>query len=124
MTSLKNHFLRSSTALYLFASSATTALAINIGTVPPGLGGGEGETTIVDTVTGIVVKLLTLMALIATIVIIIAGVRLVISQGEESAVEKAKKTIIWAVAGLILIILAGAIVSFVGSSFSSGTVGT
>ncbi|MBU2213910.1 hypothetical protein KJ996_04735, partial [Patescibacteria group bacterium] len=81
MTSLKNHFLRTSAGIFMWISGMVTALAIDLGEVPSELGGGGGG-NIVDTVTAVVVQLLTLMALVATIVIIIAGVRMVVSQGE------------------------------------------
>ncbi|MBU0767279.1 TrbC/VirB2 family protein [Patescibacteria group bacterium] len=119
MTSLKNNFLRSSTALYLWFSTTAYAFAIDLGEVPEGLSSGTG--TIEDTVTNVVVGLLKLMALVATIVIIIAGVRMVVSQGDDTALEKAKKTILWAIVGLILIIIAGAIVQFVGTAVQGTT---
>ncbi|MFH1670011.1 MAG: TrbC/VirB2 family protein [Patescibacteria group bacterium] len=110
MTAIKNHLLRTSAIAFVFITNATNVLAINIGEVPGGL---ASSGTIESTVTDVVVGLLKLMALVATIVIIIAGVRMVVSQGEDAAIEKSKKTIIWAIVGLILILLAGAIVSFV-----------
>ena len=111
MNAIKNYLLRTSAIAFVFITNASTVLAINIGEVPGGLDSGSGD--IIGTVTAVVVQLLTLMALVATIVIIIAGVRMVVSQGEDSAIEKSKKTIIWAIVGLILILLAGAIVNFV-----------
>lgn len=56
---------------------------------------------------------LTLLGLIAAAVIIIAGIRLIFSQGDETAKDEAKKTVLYAVAGLIIILFAKAIVVFV-----------
>ena len=75
----------------------------------PGFGGGDIRATI----TAVITALLGLMALIATVIIIISGIRMVVSQGEQEAVEKSKKTILYAVLGLILIAIAAAIVAFV-----------
>ncbi len=50
---------------------------------------------------------------IAVLIIAIAGVQYVISQGEAQKISKAKNTIIYAVLGLIISITAYGIVSFV-----------
>jgi predicted benzoate:H+ symporter BenE len=58
------------------------------------------------------------------IVVVIAGIRLVISQGEEQEKDKAKKTIFYAIIGLIIILFAQAIVGFVqdiGEEAGSGS---
>jgi hypothetical protein len=47
------------------------------------------------------------------IVIIFAGLRMIISSGDEGAVDKAKKTLLWAIAGLIVIIISAGIVNIV-----------
>ena len=59
------------------------------------------------------------MALVAVIIIVIAGIRLVISQGEEEAKDKAKKTIFYAIIGLIVILFAQAIVSIIADVVAS-----
>jgi uncharacterized membrane protein len=53
------------------------------------------------------------MALVAVVFIVIAGIRLVISQGEEAEKDKAKKTIFFVIIGLVLILLAQGIVAFI-----------
>ncbi|MCK5018873.1 MAG: TrbC/VirB2 family protein [Candidatus Peribacteraceae bacterium] len=72
-----------------------------------------GLTTILDTI-------LSYMAILAVIFIVVAGVRLVVSQGEDSEKDKAKKTIIYVIAGLIIILLAKAIVTFVATDIGGG----
>lgn len=56
---------------------------------------------------------LNFLALVAVIVIIIAGIRLILSQGEEEPKEKAKKTIFYAIIGLLIVLFARVIVSLI-----------
>ncbi len=71
-------------------------------------------------VENIVKILLFVLGIIAVIVIIIGGLRYVVSGGDANAVKGAKDMILYAVVGLIVAIMAYAIVSFVVGSFSSG----
>jgi len=114
MTSLKNNFIQASTALYLWLSGIKVALAIDLGEVPGEFGGG-GADSLRETIINVMKEILLFMALVATIVIIIAGIRMVISQGDEGGVEKAKKTILWAIIGLVLILIAGGIVQVIAN---------
>jgi hypothetical protein len=57
-----------------------------------------------------------ILGAIAVIMIIIGGIRYVVSAGEGSAVKGAKNTILYAVVGLVVAILAYAIVNFVITS--------
>ncbi len=61
--------------------------------------------------------LLFLIGAVAVIVIIIGGIKYVTSNGESSAVQSAKNTIMYAVVGLLVAILAFAIVNFVVTQF-------
>lgn len=54
-----------------------------------------------------------LLGAIALLVIVIAGLRYVISQGDPQATAKAKNTIIYALVGLVIAVAAFSIVSFV-----------
>jgi multisubunit Na+/H+ antiporter MnhB subunit len=49
--------------------------------------------------------------------LIIGGIRYTISQGDQSQVTSAKNTILYAIIGLIVAILAYALVNFVVTSF-------
>ena len=73
------------------------------------IGGGNLKTA----VTNVVKYILTFVAIIAVAVIVFAGIRFIISAGEEGEKEKAKKMIIYAVIGLLIVMLAQAIVNFV-----------
>lgn len=61
----------------------------------------------------IVKNILGYVALLATVAIIIAGLYLVLGMGSDSSKETAKKIIIYTAIGLIVILLAEAIVTFV-----------
>lgn len=60
--------------------------------------------------------LLFIIAAIAVIMLIIGGVRYVVSGGDQSAVTSAKNTILYAIIGIIVAILAYAAVNFVVGS--------
>ena len=56
---------------------------------------------------------LILASVIALAVLILGGLRYILAQGDESKLESAKKTILYAIIGLIVIGLAAVIVNFV-----------
>lgn len=65
--------------------------------------------------------LLFIVGAIAVIMIVIGGLRYVISGGDSSQVQAAKNTILYALVGVIVAILAYAAVNFVVSSFIPGS---
>jgi len=73
-----------------------------------GIHGGSLRSTIAN----IVNKVLTYVALLAVIMIIIAGLYLILSLGNDSAKETAKKIVLYVAIGLILILIAKALVMF------------
>ena len=75
--------------------------------------GGAGGTNLVTAVINIVRTVLSYMSLAAVIVIIIAGIWMIVGLGEESSKERAKKIVLYAIIGLLLILLARGIVIFV-----------
>lgn len=72
-----------------------------------------GTTGVFTTITNV---LLFLIGAISVIMLIIGGVRYVVSGGDQAAVTSAKNTILYAVIGIIVAILAYAIVNFVITS--------
>lgn len=82
-----------------------------------------GTTGIFRTITNV---LLFILGAISVIMIIIGGLRYVISGGNSTAVTAAKNTILYAIVGVIVALLAYAIINFVLNSFTggSGTSGT
>lgn len=82
-----------------------------------GKGGGRVPT--------IVNAILWIAGVLAVGMIIYAAVRMVISQGDAGKVEQEKKTIMYAVTGLIVTLLAYVIVAFIAGQFkASGDVGS
>lgn len=67
--------------------------------------------------------MLFLIGAISVIMLIIGGLRYVLSGGDSTQVTNAKNTILYAVVGIIIAILAYAIVSFVITSFSGSAGG-
>jgi type IV secretory pathway VirB2 component (pilin) len=116
-SSLNNLCLRVSAAAVTFMI-APPAMAQLFGPVPDV---GAGNADIRSTVLNIIKKVLTFMALVAVVFIVIAGIRLVISQGEEAEKDKAKKTIFFVIIGLIVILLAQAIVDFIATQIATST---
>lgn len=97
------------------------------GTIQQGAGSAQGagqpsnlfgSTGIFTTITNV---LLYLVGAISVIMIIIGGIRYVISGGDSSNVSAAKNTILYAVVGIIVAILGYAIVNFVIGSFTTNT---
>jgi ABC-type Fe3+ transport system permease subunit len=70
-----------------------------------------------DSIAIIVNILLFLLGAIAVVMIVIGGIRYATSNGEQSAITSAKNTILYAVIGLIVAIMAYAIVNFVLDQF-------
>ena len=99
---------------FLAAPKAFARDASLFGPVPD-IGGvsGTDTTAIRNGILDILDVILSFMALIAVIVVVIAGIRLVVSQGEEQEKDKAKKSIFYAIIGLVVILLAQAIIGFI-----------
>lgn len=51
--------------------------------------------------------------IVAVVMAIIAGIQMTTSAGDPGAVKKAKNTLMWSIVGLVIMILAYAIVNFV-----------
>ena len=114
----------------LLATVATTVLqsqSVFAQSVGEGISGGantakgnnqpdnlEGKEGIFKKVTDV---LLFLAGAVAVIVLIIGGIRYVISSGDSGQVQSAKNTILYAVVGLVVVIMAYAIVNFVINQF-------
>lgn len=79
-----------------------------------------GAAGVFSTVTNV---LLFVIGAISVIMIIIGGLRYVVSGGDSSNVTAAKNTILYAIVGLIVALLAYAVINFVLTSFSAGGMG-
>jgi len=96
--------------LKLFADSTTPGTATTPGGIDPVAGGSN---TLEDNVVNIINGIIAVLGLVAVIVIIIGGVGYMTSAGDAGKVKKAKDTILYGVIGLIVCVLAFAIVNFV-----------
>ncbi len=79
-----------------------------------------GSTGIFRTITNV---LLFVLGAISVIMIIIGGLRYVISGGNATAVTAAKNTILYAIVGVVVALLAYAIINFVLTSFTGNSTG-
>lgn len=75
-----------------------------------------GNTGVFSEITNV---LLFIIGAIAVIMIVIGGLRYVLSGGDAKQVEAAKNTILYAIIGIIVAILAYAAVNFVTSAFTT-----
>ena len=106
-----------SAAVITFFTWTQTSMAGIFGE-SPNFEGTADEGTFRNNVIEIIKKVLSFMALVAVVLIVIAGIRLVLSQGEEAEKDKAKKTILYVVIGLIVIIIARALVDIIITAIS------
>ncbi len=84
-------------------------------TPPPDIGGLSGETNLVSVITRVITWVLDFVLIIAVAYVVYAGIRLIMSGGDESAKDSAKKTIIYVVIGIIVVLLARVIVVVVNN---------
>lgn len=110
-TSVKRFFLSLASSAVTGFVGISSALASNIGGIPavPGAGPADLRGAIINVLNTVV----NFLGLLMVIAIVVAGFRLVLSQGEEEGKEKAKKGVFYAIIGLILVLLAKAIILFV-----------
>ena len=84
---------------------------------PPAIGGLSNDTDIKTAIVSIIVWVLDFVLLIAVVFVIVAGIRLIISGGDEGEKDKAKQTIIYVIVGIVVVIFARVIVMFVSNIF-------
>ncbi len=75
--------------------------------------GGSEASLLPATVTSVINILLFVAGLIAVIIIVVGGLRFVTSEGDAASANKAKNSVVYALVGLVLAVLAYAIVNFV-----------
>ena len=80
--------------------------------------GGENQTTLGQQIQNVINVLLFIIGAVSVIMIILGGIRYVLSNGDSSQITAAKNTILYAVIGLIVALLAYAIVNFVVTQFA------
>lgn len=85
-------------------------------TTPSGMPGSGENNGLMDIVKNIINAAIGLVGVAAVIMMIIGGVSFITSQGDANKVTKAHNTILYGVVGLIVALLAFAIVNFVLSN--------
>ncbi len=96
------------------ALAPMSALAGFGGNIPaiPGTPSAVDKQGIRDVVLRMLQFVLDFLALAAVVFIVIAGIRLIVSQGGDEQKDKAKKTILFVIIGLLVILFARVIVGF------------
>jgi multisubunit Na+/H+ antiporter MnhB subunit len=79
--------------------------------------GGGGQVSLGTRIKNIVNILLYILGAIAVIMIVIGGIRYTTSNGDSGNIKSAKDTILYAVVGLVVALLAYSIINFVLQSF-------
>ena len=94
-----------------FATNDATTGGGTIGTAVDRV--GDGEDTLWENIQHIINAVIGVLGIVCVIVIIIGGINYMTSSGDSGKVKKAKDTILYGVIGLVICVLAFAIVNFV-----------
>lgn len=78
-----------------------------------GCNGSDTSADLGNAITNIINGVIGIIGAVAAIFILVGGINYMTSAGDAGKVEKAKKTILWAVIGLVISVLTFAIVNFV-----------
>ena len=129
----KKAIMKVSQAGLLVMAASSAALASNHNTgIDDGIGGGarsakpsdapenlfSGNNAIFKNITN---TLIFIVGAVAVVMLIIGGLRYVLSGGNSTSVEAAKNTIFYAIIGIVVAILAFAIVNFVIGGVNDST---
>lgn len=98
------------------AGCATPAACVQSGV--DASGGTSSKSDVPTLIKTVVNVLLFILGAIAVIMIVIGGIKYTVSNGDSSAVTSAKNTILYAIVGLVVALLAYAIVNFVVAHFA------
>ena len=74
---------------------------------------GEGTPELLPTITSIINGVIGVLGIVCVVVMIIGGINYMTSAGDAGKVKKAKDTILYGLIGLVVCVLAFAIVNFV-----------
>ncbi len=100
-----------------------------VGTSGPGTGAcsvktGSQNTSFVDTIKLVINIMLFIIGLIAVVMLVIGGIRYATSGGSQEAVKSAKDTILYAIIGIVVAVMAYAVVGFVTQNITESGNGT
>ena len=99
------------------AAGADPATCIKQGVTKSGGQTGGNAISLGDRIKTIVNVILYILGAVAVLMIVLGGIRYTTSGGDSTGVTNAKNTIIYAVVGLVIAIMAFAIVNFVLDAF-------
>ena len=100
------------TAFYLHFQAVASALAAGFGGNTPSLP-GTASGDVRSGVVSVLQFILTFLALLAVIFVIVGGIRIMTAGGNEENVTKGRKTIIFALVGLLVVFFARLAVGFI-----------
>ena len=103
---------------YTVYGKSTTACA-QLGAISANPDGWCNNTDLTATVQGIINTVIFIVGMLAVVMIIIGGINYALSQGDPGKVKKAKDTILYGIIGLVVALLAFAIVQFVLSAIGN-----
>lgn len=112
MEKIKSRFVRWLGAVMALVTTLPTYAQVDVESVRPE-GVESSPTFINDTVANVINILLFVVGAGAVIMLIIGAIRYVVSGGDQQAVAGAKNTILYAIIGIVVAVLAFAIVNFV-----------
>jgi hypothetical protein len=109
-----NVFIPTTSSALFEGSTQEACEALNQTGGTPGTGCGTTSETRVTNLVKLVLNILSVVVGIAAVImIIIAGLKYVTSQGDTASVGSAKNTLLYAVVGLVVVVMAQFIVRFV-----------
>jgi len=108
---MKKYIILAVGAFLPVAVSAQLALPDN-----PGLARGG----ISDAIANVVTLLAGLLAVLAILMIVISGIMYITAVGDRSRIDRAKSTLLYAIIGLIVALLAWVIVSTIAGALGAG----
>ena len=82
-------------------------------------GGTAGNTTLTQLVQIIINTLLAVIGIIAVVMLIFGGIKYTTSQGDKTAIESAKNTILYAIIGIVVAFAAFALVSYLVTTLNT-----
>ncbi|MSR68038.1 hypothetical protein EXS65_04445 [Candidatus Peribacteria bacterium] len=80
-----------------------------------GLSTEVGTSGVRRAIVKVITTILDFILIVAVVYVIVAGIRLIVSGGDEGEKDKAKTTIIYVIIGIIVVLLARVIVTFVNN---------
>ncbi len=103
----------------VFLVKDTFAALPDPGTIPGLETTGGTSSDIRSIIINVIEFVLDLVLIIGIVYVIIAGLRLIVSGGDEGEKDKSKQTIIYVIVGIIVVIFARVIVNFADNFFRS-----